>query len=172
MSKPVATTEEFGAGWSAVCDGDLWILLEPVDGPHGDPRPAKLSKGLWCIITSDNPQGMCRSGVENDLKRQQLHAWATRVTANYRTTVGGVGSVGDPTVWSAYESGVLVRVSDYAQASGYARLFDQAAVYVLDGNERVLVDAAGVVARRQRYRVHCWSSTARGETLPSRGRLL
>lgn len=158
----MATTEEFGAGWSAVRDDGRWIVLEPVDGPHGDVRPAELPKGLLCIVTSDNPQGTRRNDVENDLARQQLHVWAAHVTANYRTTGGGVGSINDPVAWPAYESGVLVGVSSYAEASAFGRLFGQAAVYVLDGDERVLVASDGAVARRQRYLVHSWVSTALG----------
>lgn len=152
--RAASSTEEFGAGWSAVLVDAVWVVLEPVEGSSANSRPVEIPVELACIVTSDNPQGRARSDEENHTGRLHLHGWASDVDPHFLATAGGIGGASHPTGRDAYEAGVLVRVDSYDEAVQHCCRFDQAAVYVLDGDERVLVNTDGTVVRRQRYRVH------------------
>lgn len=153
-----AAMPEFGAGWSALRVDDGFVLFEPVDGP-GDQRPVELGSSRWCVVTSDNPQGVVRSRQENEDGRRRLREWAAGVVTGRRfETFGGVGSVSDPRSWPESELGVALELPAGGQGfdvvRGWCREFDQAAVYVFDGDSRLLVDWHGNLVRAQNYRVH------------------
>jgi hypothetical protein len=154
--QPIATFEEFGAGWTAMRLDGSWLLFEPGVGTC-DTRPAGLGESMWCVVTSDNPYGQPRSTAENAVDRGRLRS----VVQSYTTTLescGGVGLVSDPTRWPAGESGVAVPVDSIDDAVDLCQRFNQAAVYCFVGDERHLVDRNGERVAVQRYRVHHFAS--------------
>jgi hypothetical protein len=153
----ISTVDDFGSGWTAIGVAGSWLLLEPCEA-SGDSRPHELADHpRWCIVTSDNPEGRTRSEAENVEGRKCLWSEArTRTTAPFETC-GGIGSVGDPTRWPAGESGVAIPVASVDDAVKLCQMFHQAAVYLLVGDERHLIDREGRLVCVQRYRTHCVS---------------
>jgi hypothetical protein len=153
MDVITATWDDFGAAWSAIAVDTGWLVIEPVDAEE-DRRHAELGDDLWCIVTSDNPQGRVRGDAENGAGRLALQRRVLGVDPAALPAIGGAGAVSDPESWPALESGFAVRVAGTDEAVQLCREFDQAAVYLLAGNLRILVDQDGGHVRRQGMRVH------------------
>jgi hypothetical protein len=139
------------AGATAVLVDDTWIVLTPTDVEPFDLAPELDGFG---VVTSDNPyaqNAQTLSPQENTERRQRLRERFEEEYPQVHPTAGGTlrGEAGS---WQDAEHGFAARMSR-EEAAMHGAEHDQEAVYVIEGDTRLLIFADGEETIEQHYRV-------------------
>jgi len=128
-----ASIDGYLAGASAVRTETGWIALHPCTEQQAE----TVEELDGCaIITSDNPWAEKLNEDVNHGRRAQLRQRLAGEYATLRETLGGRPAEHWP--WPGSEHGYCARMSR-EEAASIGREHDQEAVYVIEGNKRILV---------------------------------
>jgi hypothetical protein len=136
------------AGDSAVLVDGTWIVLTPTEVEPFDLAPELDGFG---VITSDNPFAKKLSSQENKERRERLRERLEEEYPQIHPTAGGTLH-GEPGSWQDAEQGFAARMSR-EEAAMHGAEHGQEAVYVIEGDARLLMSTDGEKTVEQHYRV-------------------
>lgn len=141
------------AGASAVRTGSGWVVLTPCTEAEATP----FSDLDGCaIITASNPWARRTPEDANRRRQDQLRREVLAQYENVRETVGSQHYTTWP--WPDAEQGYCARMSR-EEAATIGREYDQEAVYVIEGDKRVLVFSDDRESIEQYYRAEHLNQT-------------